>query len=147
MGLDVQSTQSTQSTQSPLTGINKRLTDVVSCIIDYKSKLISRNTINITTPADLTNNIMPLLKERCAIIKEFMLRRERPQSNDSELNACLDCLEKALTPWDMDLSILCPEFCDKIFEDFNLNKEKIIDQIELYCPVDGVSDVEEDSQI
>ena len=139
MGLDV---QSTQSPQSPLTGIKQRLTAVVECLIDYKAKLINTNTINITTPADLTNNTMPLMKQRCAIIKEFMIRHDRPSIQDNDLKACLDCLESALSPWDMDMSILCPEFCDKIFDGFNLNKEKILNEIELYCPVDGVSDDE-----
>ena len=128
--------------------IKKRLTDVVSCLIDYKAKLINKNTINITTPADLTNNTMPLLKERCAIIKDFIIRRDRPQTNDSDLNACLDCLTEALNPWNPDMSILCPEFCDKIFQGFNLNPDKIqiIKEIDLYCPIiDGVPD-QEDSQ-
>jgi hypothetical protein len=127
--------ESPESPESPLTGIKPRLTAVVACLIDYKAILINKNTINITTPADLTNNTMPLLKQRCGIIKDFIIRRERHASEDSDLNACLDCLENALTPWDMDLSILCPEFCDKIFEGFNLSKEKILDEIDLYCPV------------
>jgi hypothetical protein len=126
--------------------IRQRLTAVVSCLIDYKATLINKNTINITTPADLINNTMPLLKERCGTIKDFIIRRDRPQMNDSDLNVCLDCLEKALSPWDMDLSILCPEFCDKIFQGFNLNPDKIqiIKEIDLYCPrIDGVPDQED----
>jgi len=128
--------------ESQLTGIKERLTAVVACLIDYKAKLINKNTINTTTPADLNNNIIPLLNQSCKIIKDFMIRHERPLTQDPDLNACLDCLEKALSPWDMDMSILCPEFCDKIFEGFNLNKEKILDEIDLYCPLDGVPDDE-----
>lgn len=128
------------------TGIKQRLTAVVECLIDYKANLINKMTINITTPADLMNNTMPLLKQRCGIIKDFMIRRERPSNEDSEMKACLDCLENALNPWDMDMSILCPDFCEKIFEGFNLNKEKVLAEIELYCPViDGVSDDEPQS--
>lgn len=141
MGLDVQSTQSPQSPQSPLTGIKQRLTAVVECLIDYKAKLID-TTLKTGIPADLKNNTMPLMKQRCAIIKEFMIRHERPSIQDEDLNACLECIERALTPWDMDMSILCPAFCDMIFDGFNLNKEKILNEIELYCPVDGVSDDE-----
>jgi hypothetical protein len=123
--------------------IKKRLTAVVECLIEYKSKLINKNTINITTPADLTTNTMPVLKQSCAIIKDFMIRHERPSIQDADLKACLDCLETALTPWDMDMSILCPEFCEKIFQGFNLNPDKIqiIKEIDLYCPrIDGVPD-------
>ena len=141
MGLDVQSTQSPQSPQSPLTGIKQRLTAVVECLIDYKAELIG-TTLKTGIPADLKNNTMPLMKQRCAIIKESMIRHERPSIQDKELNECLDCIERALTPWDMDMSILCPAFCDMIFDGFNLNKEKILNEIELYCPVDGVSDDE-----
>ena len=127
--------------------IKQRLTAVVECLIDYKGLLIDKNTINITTPSDL-KNIIPVFKEKCNIIKDFMLRHERPLTQDSALNACLDCIERALTPWDMDMSILCPEFCEKVFEGFNQNEDKIriIKEIEFYCPViDGVPD-EEGSQ-
>ena len=122
--------------------IKQSLTAVVECLIDYKEILISKNTLTTRIPADLQNNMRPLLKEHCAIIKDFMIRRERPSIQDADLKACLDCLEKALTPWNPDMSILCPEFCDKIFDGFNLNPKKIqiIKEIDLYCPIlDGVS--------
>lgn len=119
--------------------IRQRLTAVVQCLIDYKAILINKNTLNITVPADLQNNTRPLLTQSCNIIKDFMIRHERPSEEDAELKACLDCLDKALSPWNPDMSILCPEFCDKIFDGFNLNKEKILNEIDLYCPVDGVS--------
>ena len=127
------------------TGIKERLTAVVLCLMEYKAKIINKMTINITTPADLLNDTMPLLSKRCELIKEFMLRHERPLSEDNDFNDCLDCLEKALTPWDMDMSILCPEFCERIFEGFNQNPDKIeiIKDIDFYCPiVDGVPDDE-----
>jgi hypothetical protein len=123
--------------------IKKRLTAVVECLIDYKSKLINKNTLNTTIPADLTNNTMPVLKQSCAIIKDFMIRHERPSIQDSDLKACLDCIEIALNPWNPDMSILCPEFCEKIFQGFNLNADKIqiIKEIDLYCPrIDGLPD-------
>lgn len=129
--------------------IRQRLIAVVECLIDYKAILINKNTINITTPADLNNNTMPLIKQRCDMIKDFMIRHERPSIQDDDLKACLDCIELALKPWNPDMSILCPEFCDKIFEGFNLNPDKIqiIKEIDLYCPrIDGVPDEPQSSQ-
>lgn len=128
--------------------IKKRLTAVVECLIKYKAKLID-TTLNITTPADLNNNTKPLMKKRCDMIKDFMIRHERPSIQDDDLKGCVDCIETALTPWNMDMSILCPEFCDKIFDGFNRNADKIhiIKEIDLYCPIiDGVPDESQSSQ-
>lgn len=134
-----------QQAESPLTGIKPRLTDIVNCLIEYKQKFINRSTLKSGDPADL-NNIVPLLKERCNIIKAFMtpprIRPPRLNSEDADdFEDCLDCLTIALKPWDSDLSILCPEFCDKIFEGFNQNSKKILDEIDLYCPVDGSDEI------
>lgn len=139
--------QNTQTSQNTVTGIKSRLTLIVNCLIDYKKKFITKTTLRTPVSADL-NNVIRDLKERCNRIKAFMIppRIRPPRSNDEDFEACLDCLAEALKPWDSDLSILCPEFCDKIFEDFNHNSQKILDEIDLYCPVDGVSD-DEASQI
>ena len=150
MSLEVKAVQGVQGIQRAQdTGIKERLTSVVLCLIEYKAKLINKMTINMTTPADLLNNTMPILKQRCELIKDFIIRHERPSIQDDDFNACLDCLEKALNPWDMDMSILCPEFCDKIFDGFNRNADKIhiIKEIDLYCPrIDGVPDEPQSSQ-
>ena len=141
MGLDIEAKQSIEDTQNTqITGIKQRLTAVVKCLIDYKAKLID-TTLNTGIPADLNNNTTPLMKQRCDMIKDFMIRKERPSIQDNDLKACLDCIETALTPWDMDMSILCPAFCDKIFDGFNRNADKIhiTKEIDLYCPIiDGV---------
>jgi len=125
--------------------IRQRLTDLVICLFKYKSFVINNDTLYTTTPDDLNKKIMPYLKNKCNIIKAFITppRIRPPISKDNAFEECLDCLEVALKPWNPDMSILCPQFCDKIFDDLNQNSNKILDQIELYCPnLDGVSDDE-----
>lgn len=127
--------------------VRQRLTDLVKCLFTYKAFVINNDTLYTTTPNDLNEKILPYLKNKCNIIKAFMIppRIRPPRSDDEAFEECLDCLEKVLKPWNPDMSILCPQFCDKIFEDFNQNSNKALEQIELYCPkLDGVP--EEDSQ-
>ena len=59
-----------------------------------------------------------------------MLYRSRPLNSDEELQTCMLCLESALNPWDMDLSILAPRWCEMIFKssEFNLS-DSIIQEI------------------
>lgn len=118
--------------------VMQRLTDLVKCLFIYKASVINNDTLYTTSPNDLNEKIMPYLKSKCNIIKAFMTppRVRPPISNDTAFEECLECLENILKPWNSDMSILCPEFCDKIFDDLNQNPKKILDQIDLYCPVD-----------
>jgi hypothetical protein len=72
-----------------------------------------------------------------------MLTRKMPETQDTNLSECLECLKVALEPWNPDISILAPHLCEMVLvnSEMDLNVEKII---QTYLPdpqVDGVPSI------
>jgi hypothetical protein len=117
-----------------------RATEVLKCLLEYKRTLINKNTLLSQNPSDLENNVKPELNEMCSTLTKFMIYRSRPLYSDDDLQTCMLCLEAALNPWDMDLSILAPKWCEMIFKstEFNLSDDIITEIINISIPpVDG----------
>lgn len=115
--------------------------------MNYK-KTITKDTLNSQNP-NYINTVTTTLRRQSNILSHFMKTRQMPNNPDTELSTCLDCLSPLLTPWDMDLSVLCPQLCNAIFIDseFNQSDNLINTMVEQYCPsIDGLpSDSEEAS--
>lgn len=110
--------------------LETRARAVLTCLLKYKRSFINKATLLSQNPSDLDNNVKPVLNELCSVLTNFMLHRSRPSNSDEELQTCMLCLESALNPWDMDLSILAPRWCEMIFKssEFNLS-DNIIQEI------------------
>ena len=118
----------------------KRLHDILTCLMNYK-KTITKDTLNSQNP-NYINTVSAQLRRQSNILSDFMRTRQEPNNADTELSTCLDCLLPLLTPWDMDLSVLCPQLCNAIFIDseFNQSDNLINTMVEQYCPsIDGLS--------
>ena len=115
--------------------IRQRLRSVLLCLIQYKKIFIQKYTLSTQDPNAL-NTVKTVMRRQCGILIEFMKTRNLPNNPDADLSQCLDCLKVALEPWDMDLSVLCPNFCEMIFinSEFNLSENIIDDILENYCP-------------
>jgi len=133
-------------TQASSDDIKERLRSILRCLIDYK-KTLMKDTLTSQVPNHI-NVVKTTLRRQCNILTEFMKTREMPDNPDTDLLTCLNCLSPLLTPWDMDLSIVCPDLCKGIFvdSDFNMSDSIIEKIIENYCPtLDDVSYVEEEN--
>lgn len=127
-----------------------RLRNILSCLIKYKKELINAYTLRSQSPSIL-NNLSNELRNRCKIITEYMVSRNKPENPDNHLTDCLDCLEDALTPWDLDLSILGPHVCEMIMVNSELNISNDIIQkiIKDYLPpkVDGTPGLQTEEEV
>ena len=118
----------------------KRLHDILTCLMNYK-KTITSNTLNSQNP-NYINTVTTTLRRQSSILTNFMKFGNMPNNPDTELSECIKCLSPLLTPWDMDLSVLCPQLCNAIFIDseFNQSDNLINTMVEQYCPsIDGLS--------
>jgi hypothetical protein len=125
----------------PDPNLEERLRDILSCLIQYKRVLINAYTLTSQSPSIL-NNLSHFLRNRCATLTQYMVSRIKPENPDKDLSKCIDCLEKALDPWDLDLSILAPHLCEMILvnSELNISDEMISKIIKEYLPdpeVDG----------
>ena len=108
--------------------------------MNYKRQLL-KETLNSQVPNHI-NTVKTNLRGQSIILCQFIKSGNRPNNPAPELSTCLDCLSELLTPWNMDLSILCPQLCDAIFieSEFNLSDNIINTMVEQYCPsIDGLS--------
>jgi hypothetical protein len=120
--------------------LRTRATKALKCLLEYKRSLINKNTLLSQNPSDLENNVKPELNEMCSTLTNFMIHRSRPLYSDDDLEKCMRCLEEALNPWDMDLSILAPKWCEMIFKssEFNLSDDIIEEILNISLPpIDG----------
>lgn len=80
-----------------------------------------------------------------------MVSRTKPENPDNLLTDCLDCLEDALTPWDLDLSILGPHVCEMIMvnSELNISNDMISKIIKDYLPpkVDGTPGLQTEEEV
>ena len=130
--------------------LEERLRNILSCLIKYKKELINAYTLTSQKPSIL-NSLSPFLRSRCKIITEYMVSRNKPENPDKLLTNCLDCLEDALTPWDLDLSILGPHVCEMILvnSELNISNDMIPKIIKDYLPleVDGTSGLQTEEEV
>ena len=125
-----------------------RATKVLKCLLEYKRIFINKNTLLSQNPADLENTVKPELNRICLTLTNYMMHRSRPLYSDDDLEKCMLFLDGALNPWDMDLSILGPKWCEMIFKssEFNLSDDIIPEIINISIPpVDG-QDEEDNTQ-
>ena len=130
--------------------LEERLRNILSCLIKYKKELINAYTLTSQKPSIL-NSLSPFLRSRCKIITEYMVSRTKPENSDNHLTQCLDCLEDALTPWDLDLSILGPHVCEMIMvnSELNISNDMVQKIIKEYLPpeVDGTSGLQTEEEV
>jgi len=115
--------------------IRERLRSVLLCLIHYKKAFIQKYTLATQDPNSL-NSVKTAMRRQCGILTDFMKTRNLPNNPDAEISECINCLNTILTPWNMDLSVLCPHFCEIIFinSEFNLSENIIENILENYCP-------------
>jgi len=128
-----------------------RLKNILTCLIKYKKELINEYTLTSQEPSTL-NRLSLFLRNRCATLTQYMVSRVKPENPDEYLGNCLDCLEKALTPWDLDLSILAPHVCEMILvnSELNISDDMIQKIIQTYLPdpeVDGTPGLQTEEEV
>ena len=131
--------------------LEERLKNILTCLIQYKKELINAYTLTSQKPSIL-NSLSPFLRSRCKIITEYMVSRNKPENPDNLLTDCLDCLEEALTPWNLDLSILGPHLCEMVLinSELNISKDMIQKIIQTYLPdpeVDGTPGLQTEEEV
>jgi hypothetical protein len=110
--------------------LETRFRAILKCLLECKKAIVNKYTLQTQNPSDLEDNVKPVLNEICSDLTNFMVDRTRPLNSDEYVQSCISCLEKALNPWDMDLSILAPRWCEMIFKgsEFSLSNN-IIEEI------------------
>ena len=133
------------------TNLEGRLRNILTCLIQYNRALINAYTLTSQKPSIL-NQLSPFLRNRCATLTQYMVSRVKPENPDKDLGKCLDCLEDALTPWDLDLSILAPHVCEMILvnSELNISDDMVQKIIEEYLPdpeVDGTPGLQTEEEV
>ena len=101
--------------------IQKRITDGVRGMNDYKISLVNKLSLLTQSPAAL-NTINTELRNVSNQTKYYIASLQTPVNSDESFLAYLMNLKMALEPWNPDVTTQLRYWCEKIFESGNFSR-------------------------
>lgn len=115
--------------------IQKRITDGVRVMNDYKISLVNKLSLLTQSPSAL-NTINTQLRNVSNQTKYYIASLQTPVNSDDEFRIYITNLENVLKPWNPDVTTQLRYWCEKIFESGNFSRVLNTTQQEAIMPAD-----------